>query len=144
METSEHTTRPHPVFRHAVIVSSALVLALAWLHQRSGGLIIGMHADGSKWYSNELLSSGGDDSAILLLGLGSFVVSLLWYGLRKTNTLYVYLANLAFVWFVLFLVNLDVSLVGSIRHGDYVLAAMLVLIHVPLVIYFMHKRGRPA
>lgn len=144
MEANEHTIRPRPGFRLTIIVSSALVLALAWLHHRAGGLIVGRHVDGSKWYSNELLSSGGDDSAILLLGLGSFVVSLLWYGLRKTNAPYVYLANLAFVWFVLFLVNLDVSLVGSIRHGDYVLAAMLVLIHVPLVIYFMHKRGRPA
>ena len=121
------------MFRIITIVISICILALAYLHSALGGLIIAVNKDGSKWFSNELMSSGGDDSDILLLGLLSFILTLVFYLFKKTETPHVYYINLLFVYFTLFLVNLDVSIIGSIQYGDYVLLIVLLLMHIPLI-----------
>lgn len=67
------------MFRVAAIMISVIVLLLAYTHSVFGGLIIGLHKDGSIWYSNELVSSGSDESSILaVLGFGSFLFSLIF------------------------------------------------------------------
>jgi len=127
------------MFRAITIASSMCILALAYLHSTLGGLILGINNDGSKWFSNELLSSGGDDSDILLLGFYSFVLTLIFYLIKKTETPYVYYVNILFVYFILFLVNLDVSIIGSIQYGDYVLLLILIIMHIPLMYLLTRK-----
>ena len=130
------------MFRITTIASSICILALAYLHDVLGGLIIGTNKDGSKWFSNELLSSGGDDSDILLLGFSSFIVTLVFYIVKNTDAPYVYYINLLFVYLILFLVNMDVSIIGSIEHGDYVLLLLILLIHIPLVYHLTRHLKR--
>jgi len=119
------------MFRVITIVSSLLIIVCAYIHGELGGLIIGYHKDGSIWYSNELKSSGGDDSSFILIGFYSFFISLVIYFLFKNAKKYFYYVNLFFVYFVMILVDLDVPLINSIKHGDYVLAILMLLIHVP-------------
>ena len=103
----------------------------AYIHSALGGLILGYHKDGSIWYSNELKSSGGDDSSLLLIGFYSFFISLVIYACSKNTKKYPYYLNLFFVYIVMALVNLDVFLINSIKHGDHVLAILILLIHIP-------------
>ena len=113
---------------------------MGYIHNITGGLIICENKDGKHSFSNELKSSGGDDSGILLLGLFSFVFSFLWYFLKKTKKKTVYYMNLLFCYFVLFLVNLDVSVIGSIQSGDHILFFILISMHLPVMYHLLKFR----
>ena len=119
------------MFRVITIISSLFIIVCAYIHSALGGLILGYHKDGSIWYSNELKSSGSDDSSLLLIGFYSFFISLVIYACSKNAKKYPYYLNLFFVYIVMMLVNLDVFLIKSIKHGDNVLAILILLIHVP-------------
>lgn len=121
------------MFRIVVIATSILVLVLTYVHNALGGLILGYHKDGSVWFSNELVSSGGDDSFGIIIGFGSFLISLIIFAIKRSAAPYVYYINLLFVYFILYLVNLDVSVSGSIKYGDNVLLVLLLLVHIPVI-----------
>jgi hypothetical protein len=121
------------MFRIVVMATSICILALTYIHHVLGGLILGYHKDGTVWFSNELVSSGGDDSFGIIIGFGSFLITLMIFAIKKSSAPYVYYVNLLFVYFILFLINLDVSVIGSIQYGDDVLAALLLLLHIPVI-----------
>ncbi len=128
------------MFRVVAIGVSILVLLFAYAHFALGGLIIGLHKDGSVWYSNELVSSGSDESSILtMLGFGSFLLSLIFYSVRRTGTKWFYFINLGWLYFILWLVNLDVSILNSINHGDVVLAILIIVVHIPVIYHLTNQ-----
>ncbi|MAS23945.1 MAG: hypothetical protein CMI08_10090 [Oceanospirillaceae bacterium] len=120
------------VNRAITIILSIVLLACAAVHWYLGGLLV--QAENRVIYSNELLSSGGDSSFAVLLGLSAFVVSLLGGLLGKKLFLSSILA-LVFFDFMLFLANLDVSLTESVLLGDHTLLVAFIFAYLLAVFH---------
>ena len=101
-----------------------IVLAIVYLF--SSGPFVLLESTISS--SRELASSGGDDWFGIVIALSSFVISLMvgvyavGKPMRQATLKAVYAANYAVFAFLLYLVQLDTSLLDSIRYGDWPLA----------------------
>ncbi len=124
--------------RVLVLVCSVAAAAIGWLYSEERGLILDVAASGEKIYSSSLQSSGSDDAFLVRIGFASFTVSALvallatWRAGAARALGWVYVANVAFLAFVMWLVNLDVAVLRSIRLGDHLLLAGWMLAAIPL------------
>ena len=120
------------MFRKLTSIVIVINFFLAYLHQKLGGLLIQLEQ--SVVRNSEVGGSMVDASALIPMGLYAFGVTLVFAILNK-GVLWSYLGNLLFFYLVLLLTNMDVSIIQSIQHGDYVLLAAILLAHVPLLIH---------
>lgn len=112
-----------------LIVSILVSLILVLLHQLQGGLYIELER--SVLRNSEIGGSLVDATDPIWFGGYAFLITLL---LAFIGKLYVwsYIFNLLILYFAVWLASLDVSVVGSVEHGDYVLALLLVTFHIPV------------
>ena len=112
-------------------------IALAVVYSFSSGPFVLLESSISS--SRELASSGGDDWFGIVVALSSFVISLLagvyavGKPIRQATLKAVYAFNYAVFVFLLFLVQLDTSLLDSIRYGDWLLALAVSIPTIGLV-----------
>lgn len=136
------------MIKQIVLSCSLLAVLVGCLYWRSDGLITGIDRNGEKSYSNFLQSSGGDDGSIMAMGFLSFGISLIASVLAYARVLSakklraVYSANFIALLFIAFLVNLDVSIFDSIKHGDVLLLAGFLVAVIP-VLFFGKPRQAP-
>jgi hypothetical protein len=123
--------------RIAVSIITGTVIVLGVLHSYNGGLLIQLER--RVIYSNNLASSGSDSSLVVLVGLLGFVVALVGSVLNKA-VLKTYFFSLIFLYVMLYLANLDVSLLGSVKLGDYLLLISVMVVHA-LGICHLTKRS---
>ncbi|RBP45617.1 hypothetical protein [Arenicella xantha] len=124
--------------RIAISVATAVVVVLGVLHSLFGGLLVRLER--SVIYSNELVSSGSDSSVAVLIGFVGFLVAFVGALLNKA-ILKTYFCSLIFLYVMLYLANLDVSLVGSIKLGDYALLISILAAHA-LGAYHLTSRSK--
>jgi hypothetical protein len=110
--------------RALIAVSSVVVIAIGYMQLgKEGGLLMWVASDGTPIYP---VSSGSDDRHLLAVGflayLLTFITAIVCSVLkRKGNAGKVsYWINLGFLALILFLVELDSSIVGSASEGDFV------------------------
>ncbi len=121
-------------------ISSLIVAVVGYKYLHSDGLIISVDY-GTKVYSNSLQSSGGNDGFLVSLGFISFAFSFilsLVAQLKKIsdkNAKLFYMLNFAFFLLIIFLVNLDVSVVKSIVFGDYLLLFGFTIAILPIAMF---------
>ena len=126
------------MFNAIVMACSAGVVAVGYFYSEEHGLIIDVDKRGEKVYSSSLLSSGSNDAFIVRLGFVSFIVSatvalVALVRRRAVRTLkWIYAANVAFLVFVMWSVNLDVPVLRSIQLGDHLLLAGWIVAAFPL------------
>ncbi|HSN93242.1 MAG TPA: hypothetical protein VLS93_18575 [Anaeromyxobacteraceae bacterium] len=131
----------------ALACSLALVV-LGQIYSRSDGLFIDVLPSGEVVRSNALQSSGSNDAFLVGAGFGTFVVSagaafLALVGILPARWLrWIYLGNVAVLAFLVFLVNLDTSIVRSIRLGDFLLLGGLLAAVLPLPFLFRRAAAR--
>jgi hypothetical protein len=113
-------------------IACFIMVMVAVMYQKYGGLRIGRDADGTYWYSNELYSSGSDDSLLIqvallifLLPLVGFIVTIITHSISRIPAI-LSLCSLCWYVFWLILVNFDVSILQSIRLQDYLLLSTLI------------------
>src|SRR3990172_7144136 len=122
-----------------ITTCSLIVILVGYAYSRSDGLIISVDINGAKVFSNSLQSSGSNDGYLLTIGLFSFCmtfVSSLFALLKKISErslIIIYLINFSILLFDIYLVNLDVSVIDSIKFGDISLLVGLVSSALPLV-----------
>jgi len=121
--------------RIAITIATGFVVVLGVLHSLLGGLLVRLER--SVIYSNELVSSGSDSSFAVLIGFAGFLIAFVGALLNKA-ILKTYFCSLIFLYVMLYLANLDVSLVGSIKLGDYVLLISIMAAHA-LGIYHLTR-----
>jgi hypothetical protein len=137
------------VLRGLILIVSAAVAAIGVAYSEARGLILDVLPSGERIYSSALQSSGGDDAFLVRVAFWSFSVSagtalLAGRARGATRALRgVYLANVVVLLFVLWLVNLDVSVLHSIRSGDHLLLAGLLLAACPLPFLWRSPRRGP-
>lgn len=124
------------MFRIVTIAVVLLIFCLGFIYAYQGGLLINMN--GNVVRNSELGGSISDASRWIYIGIYSFLISLFLVGFKKGG-LGTYFANLIFLYFSLWLTNLDVPIVDSIRYGDYVLFAVILLANCP-ILYFLATR----
>ena len=128
------------MFRGATLLSSLAAVVIGGVYSEQRGLILGVTAAGEAIYSSSLQSSGADDAFLVRIAFASFIISaagslLAYWRARAADALkWVYGANVAFLVFVMWLVNLDVPVFRSVRHGDHLLAAGWVIVAIPLLL----------
>ncbi len=108
-----------------------LVILSAAFHIVTGGLLTELES--RVVFSNTLVSSGGDSSFFVALALFAFVLVFVAAVIDR-GILGSLVFSLSLYYFMLFLANLDVSLLESIKLGDHVLLLSTVLI-LTLVLY---------
>ncbi len=114
------------------ILINLLLFVIGLIYESNGGLRYGFDEVGNVFYSNDLMSSGGDDSSILAFGMLIFLIPAIIGVILLFNRITSFVLNIVQVStigifsFVLFLVNLDTSLFKSIELGDYLLLSVLV------------------
>ncbi|MEM1152695.1 MAG: hypothetical protein AAGI44_01045 [Pseudomonadota bacterium] len=124
------------MIRATILFTSIALLACAVLHIKLGGLLT--TTEGKTIYSNDLVSSGGDDSALVTVGLAVFIIPLA-LALFKAGFIVAYYLSLCWLCFWLLLVNVDVPVAQSVALGDYVLLASMVIALVPAVCHLTSK-----
>ena len=122
--------------RVAISIATGFVIVLGVLHSLSGGLLVRLER--SVIYSNELVSSGSDSSVAVLIGFMGFIFAFVGALLNKA-IIKTYFFSLMFLYVMLYLANLDVSLIDSIKLGDYVLLISILAVHA-LGIYHLTSR----
>ena len=96
------------------------------LHLFLGGLRVQLEQN--IVYSNELASSGNDSSFFILMGFSAFTISL--FGAITNKAIFkTYFVSMFSFYAMLFLANMDVSVLGSIKLGDHILLVAIVLAH---------------
>ncbi|WNZ55239.1 hypothetical protein QT397_20600 [Microbulbifer sp. MKSA007] len=123
--------------RLITIILSIALLICGGLHVYFGGLLV--QVERRVIFSNELLSSGSDSSFLVCLGLMIFLVSLI-SGLRRKGMYLSCTFSVLFFDFMLFLANLDVPLIESVKHGDFTLLVAFILAHF-LIAYHLTSKG---
>ena len=124
--------------KHIIAIASLIVVVIGNYYYHSEGLVISIE-NGERMYSNSLMSSGGDDGFIISISLMffvcTFVTSLFSYNKLVSERVLagIYSANLLFLVFSAFLVNLDVSIYDSMKYGDFLLLSGFLASIVPLV-----------
>lgn len=140
------------MLKGAILACSLALVVLGEVYEDSGGLIIDVGPSGERIRTTDLQSSGANDAFLVGAGFGTFVVSagaalLALLGVLTARWLRrIYLGNVALLAFLAFLVNLDTSIVRSIRLGDGLLLAGFLVAAAPLVL-FLRREGtgaRPA
>lgn len=125
--------------KYLTAISSTIVFITGYYYYHSDGLILEI-SNGNKIYSNSLMSFGSDDGFIMSIGLMSFIFTIIasilsFFKVISPKMLgWIYSFNLLFIAFITFLVNLDVSVYGSIKHGDYVLLSGFIASIIPLLL----------
>lgn len=128
------------MFRAITLLCSLTAVVIGGVYSEQRGLVIDVTAAGEAIYSSSLQSSGADDAFLVRIGFASFIVSaagslLAYWRARAAGALkWVYGANVAFLVFVMWLVNLDVPVFRSVRHGDHLLAAGWVIVAIPFLL----------
>ena len=131
-----------------VLACSLALVALGQIYSRSEGLIVDVRPSGELVRSSDLRSSGSNDAFLVGAGFGTFALSLgaaflALLGMLPARWLkWIYAANVALLAFIAFLVNLDTSIVRSIRLGDHLLLAGLLAAVAPLP--FFRREGTGA
>lgn len=121
-------------------ISSLIAVVVGYKYLHSEGLIISTDY-GTYFYSNALQSSGGNDGFLVSLGFMSFVFSFMFSlaaQLKKVSNQkvkFLYLINFSFFLFIIFLVNLDVSIARSIALGDYLLFFGFIVVILPIAMF---------
>jgi hypothetical protein len=137
------------VLKGIALACSLALVALGQAYSRSEGLVVDVSPSGERIHSNTLQGSGANDAFLVGAGFGTFALSagaafLALLGMLPARWLKrIYGANVAFLAFVAFLVNLDTSIVRSIRLGDHLLLAGLLVALVPLP-FFLRREGMGA
>jgi hypothetical protein len=122
-----------------ITACSLIVVLVGYFYSRSEGLIISVDANGATVYSNSLQSSGGNDGYLMTLGLFSFCMTFvpsLFALLKKISERrlkIIYLVNLSILLFDIYLVNLDTSVIDSIKFGDISLLVGFTFSILPLM-----------
>lgn len=114
-------------------------VALGLLYGRSDGPYLDVLGNGGVVSARELTSSGGNSGLDIAVALTSFVVAVAvagaalpgWVGDRAVARTYA--ANYLVYACLLYAVHLDVSLVDSVRCGDWLLLCGLVVPAVPIM-----------
>ena len=125
--------------KYLATIFSLILILIGYYYQYSEGLIISI-SSGEKIYSNTLMSSGGNSSFLMSIGLMSFIItfiasSLSFLKVVSTKVLgWTYSINFLILSFITFLVNLDVSVYRSIKYGDYVLLSGFIVSIIPLIL----------
>lgn len=133
--------------KYITAISSLIVFVIGYFYFHSDGLILEV-SNGTKIYSNSLMSSGSDDGFIMSIGLMSFIFTIIasvfsFFKVISSKVLgWVYLFNLLFLAFITFLVNLDVSVYRSIKYGDYVLLSGFILSIIPLIFFTLFAKTK--
>ena len=133
--------------KYITAISSLIVFVIGYFYFHSDGLILEV-SNGTKIYSNSLMSSGSDDGFIMSIGLMSFIFTIIasvfsFFKVISSKILgWVYLFNLLFLAFITFLVNLDVSVYRSIKYGDYVLLSGFILSIIPLILFTLFAKTK--
>lgn len=102
--------------------------------------------EGGVTSARELVSSGSDDWSAIVVALSSFIVSLsaAMYAVdkpvRPTTVKAIYAANYFVFTLFLYLANLDVSLVDSVRYGDWPLALAVSIPTIGLIVILARAR----
>lgn len=136
-----------------VFIFSISLLIIGFIYSKQAGFIIGQKINGNNYYSTELMSSGGDDFDIfqfntriniLLAILSLFFLSINLFFKRTFQKLFLVLFFI--FWglelFIVFLISLDVSLLGSIINGDYLLLIWLILFFVEIPCIIISSRQK--
>lgn len=137
---------PTPIPNAIALAASAAATGVGIAYPEGRGLILDALPSGELLFSSALQSSGSNDAFILRIGFVAFSASAVigvaafWQRWAASALKWVHLANVAFLLFVLWLVNLDVSVVRSIRLGDAHLLVGILLGACPLP--FLWRRGR--
>ena len=133
--------------KYITAISSLIVFVIGYFYFHSDGLILEV-SNGTKIYSNSLMSSGSDDGFIMSIGLMSFIFTIIasvfsFFKVISSKILgWVYLFNLLFLAFITFLVNLDVSVYRSIKYGDYVLLSGFIVSIIPLILFTLFAKTK--
>ena len=133
--------------KYITAISSLIVFVIGYFYFHSDGLILEV-SNGTKIYSNSLMSSGSDDGFIMSIGLMSFIFTIIasvfsFFKVISSKVLgWVYLFNLLFLAFITFLVNLDVSVYRSIKYGDYVLLSGFIVSIIPLILFTLFAKTK--
>jgi len=131
-----------------VLACSLALVVLGQVYSRSEGLIVDVSPSGQPIRSSDIQGSGSSDGFLVGAGFGTFVLSAGAAFLALLGTLpgswlkRIYGANVAFLAFIAFLVNLDTSIVQSIRLGDHLLLAGFLAAIAPLL--FFRREGTRA
>jgi hypothetical protein len=132
-----------------VLACSLALVVLGQVYARSEGLIVDVRPSGELVHSSDLQSSGSSDGFLVGAGFGTFALSvgaafLALLGILPARWMKrVYAANLALLAFLAFLVNLDTSIVRSIRLGDHLLLAGFLAALAPLPFLLRREARRP-
>lgn len=133
--------------KYITAISSLIVFVIGYFYFHLDGLILEV-SNGTKVYSNSLMSSGSDDGFIMSIGLMSFIFTIIasvfsFFKVISSKVLgWVYLFNLLFLAFITFLVNLDVSVYRSIKYGDYVLLSGFIVSIIPLILFTLFAKTK--
>lgn len=122
-----------------ITACSLIVILVGYFYSRSEGLIISVDVSGEKVFSNSLQSSGSNDGYLMALGFFSFCITFISSLLALIKKIsarslkIIYLINLSILLFDVYLVNLDVSVIDSIKFGDISLVLGLSSSILPLI-----------
>ena len=137
--------------RKTILLTCSLALvAIGHAYSRSEGLFVDVTPSGEVIRSNALQSSGANDAFLVGAGFATFALSagtalLALLGVLPARWMErIYAVNLVLLAFVAFLVDLDSSIVRSIRLGDSLLLAGLLAALVPLPFLLRREGARPS
>jgi hypothetical protein len=138
-----------------VFVFSIYLFIIGIIYSKQPGFIIGHNTSGDRYYSTEIMSSGGDDFYIFqlntILNINIATLSSLFMGLNivfKKALHKLFIILFFFLWIlelaIIFLINLDISLIRSILYGDYLLLFWLILFfaQIPCIIIIQRQKEK--
>lgn len=139
---------PGTIPKATALAASAAAAGIGIAYPEARGLILDALPSRELVSSSALQSSGSNDAFIVRIGFVAFSASAViglaafWHRWAASALKWVHLANVALLLFVLWLVNLDVSVVRSIRLGDAHLLGGILLGACPLPLLWRAPRPR--